>query len=67
MTDLSLPVSSRPSRASALVALGRTFETWRRRSRERRELLALDARALRDLGTTPQAIEFEASKPFWRA
>jgi uncharacterized protein YjiS (DUF1127 family) len=67
MADISLHFSSKAPLAGTFTAFGEIFATWRRRSRERRELLALDYRAIRDLGTTPQAIQFEANKPFWRA
>ncbi|MBS0520762.1 MAG: DUF1127 domain-containing protein [Proteobacteria bacterium] len=67
MADLSLHIGFHTPLAGAFTALSRTLAAWRRRDRERRELLALDARAIRDLGTTPQAVQFEASKPFWRA
>ena len=39
---------------------------WRRRSRERAELAALDDRTLRDIGLTRADAEFLANKPFWR-
>ncbi len=67
MADLSLHFSSHMPLAGTFTAFGQLLSTWRRRGRERRELLTLDARAIRDLGTTPQAIQFEANKPFWRA
>lgn len=40
---------------------------WRRRSRERRELAAMSARALQDIAMTPWDASYEANKPFWRA
>jgi uncharacterized protein YjiS (DUF1127 family) len=52
--------------ADLSLSLARTLATWRRRSRERRELQALDDRTLRDLGVSVQEIRFEAAKPFWR-
>ena len=67
MADISLHFSSHAPLAGTYTAFKDIFATWRRRSRDRRELLTLDPRSIRDLGTTPQAIEFEASKPFWRA
>jgi len=39
---------------------------WRRRSRERAELAALDDRSLKDIGLTRADVEFLANKPFWR-
>ena len=67
MASLSIHSVSHSPGSNSLAALKKTITTWRRRSRERRELLSLDSRAIRDLGTTPQAVQFEASKPFWRA
>ncbi|SJZ94942.1 Uncharacterized conserved protein YjiS, DUF1127 family [Enhydrobacter aerosaccus] len=67
MASLSVHFVSHTPGAGTLTALKKTIATWRRRNRERRELLSLDGRAIRDLGTTPQAVQFEANKPFWRA
>ena len=39
---------------------------WRRRSRERAELAALDDRMLRDIGLSRGDREFLANKPFWK-
>jgi uncharacterized protein YjiS (DUF1127 family) len=39
---------------------------WRRRSRERSQLAALDERMLRDIGLTLADREFLVDKPFWR-
>lgn len=51
---------------SAFTTFAKVIGTWRARSRERQELALLDARSLRDLGLTPNSIQFEANKPFWR-
>ena len=67
MADISLHFSSHAPLAGTYTAFKQIFGTWRRRSRERRELLSLDSRTIRELGTTPEAIQFEANKPFWRA
>jgi uncharacterized protein YjiS (DUF1127 family) len=67
MAEISLHYSSKAPLAGTYTAFQQIFATWRRRSRERRELLNLDERTIRDLGTTRHAVEFEASKPFWRA
>jgi uncharacterized protein YjiS (DUF1127 family) len=67
MADISLHFSSGAPLAGTFAAFNEIFATWRRRNRERRELLDLDYRTIRDLGTTPQAVQFEANKPFWRA
>jgi uncharacterized protein YjiS (DUF1127 family) len=42
------------------------FGEWRRRSRERAELAALDDRTLADIGLTRGDAEFLINKPFWR-
>ncbi len=39
---------------------------WRRRSRDRAELAALDDRTLADIGLTRGDAEFLINKPFWR-
>ncbi len=67
MAVLSLPYTSKTPLAGTITALNRIFATWRRRSRERRELATLDHRTIRELGLAPSAIQFEANKPFWRA
>ena len=43
-----------------------TLRLWRTRHRNRRELAALDARTLRDIGLTRGDAEFLINKPFWR-
>ncbi len=40
---------------------------WQRRREQRRYLLSLDDRLLRDIGLTRVEAEIEADKPFWRA
>lgn len=40
--------------------------TWHARARQRRQLLALDDRMLRDIGLTRADVLAESSKPFWR-
>ena len=39
---------------------------WQQRSRDRRQLEALNDRMLRDIGLTRADVFAEASKPFWR-
>jgi uncharacterized protein YjiS (DUF1127 family) len=63
----------RQRHAPALAALGdatawagATLREWRRRSRERAELAALDDRTLRDIGLTRGDANYLSSKPFWR-
>lgn len=40
---------------------------WQRRHQERRFLMTLDERTLKDIGLTRADIDAEASKPFWLA
>lgn len=42
-----------------------TFDTWRRRIRERGQLSRLDERMLQDIGLTHADREFLVNKPFW--
>lgn len=52
---------------SILARMPGTFALWRKRARDRAELAKLSARDARDLGLDPGIIDYEASKPFWRA
>jgi uncharacterized protein YjiS (DUF1127 family) len=70
MADISLHYgstahSSQPL-ARTLTSFGQVLATWRRRTRERRELTKLDHRAIRDLGLSPSDVHFEANKAFWQ-
>jgi uncharacterized protein YjiS (DUF1127 family) len=42
------------------------FGEWRRRSKDRARLAALDDRMLADIGVTRAEAEFLINKPFWR-
>ena len=66
MADISLHFSSKAPLAGTYAAFNQILNSWRRRSRERRELAQLDHRTLRDLGMTESQARFEANKPFWR-
>jgi uncharacterized protein YjiS (DUF1127 family) len=44
---------------------GATISLWRSRQRERRALMELDDRFLRDIGITRFQAMQEAGKPFW--
>jgi uncharacterized protein YjiS (DUF1127 family) len=52
-----------PSLVSTLVEMVRE---WRRRSRSRRDLLALGHRELWDIRLSRTEAQHEASKPFWK-
>ena len=50
----------------SLLARGlAALRTWQQRSHERRDLLSLSERLLRDIGLGRAAVEREACKPFW--
>jgi uncharacterized protein YjiS (DUF1127 family) len=63
----------RRGQRDAVLALGDAWDhavqnlrEWRRRTREREELAALDDRMLKDIGLTRADAEFLSNKPFWR-
>lgn len=51
---------------SLLASLAMVKE-WRKRAHAREELSHLSERDARDIGLTAAQVEFEASKPFWKA
>jgi uncharacterized protein YjiS (DUF1127 family) len=53
--------------AAALRRVSRTAIVWCRRVRERRQLLALDERVLRDIGLSRYDALHEGRKRFWQA
>lgn len=59
---------SRPIHAALAVfrSLSDRAAAWRKRQRERAELLALDDAALKDLGISRAQAHFEHGRPFWR-
>jgi uncharacterized protein YjiS (DUF1127 family) len=59
-------VSRRDRLRAAARRAGAVLREWRRRSRDRRALAALDERALLDIGLTRADVEFIINKPFWR-
>lgn len=52
--------------ASVLTRAVVALLDWNDRHRQRRMLLEMDARSLRDVGLTRTDAEHEADKPFWR-
>jgi uncharacterized protein YjiS (DUF1127 family) len=52
--------------SNAGVGLVTTLRAWRRRTRDRAELAALDDRMLADIGLSRAEAEFLGNKPFWR-
>ncbi|MEM7405506.1 MAG: DUF1127 domain-containing protein [Pseudomonadota bacterium] len=70
MTGTAATVAQRPLKrraADVVIHVFGVLKTWHERSRQRRELLLLDARALRDIGLDHNAVMAEVDKPFWRA
>ncbi len=55
------------ARESLPTRLAAAVRRWRQRAHDRAELARLTARDARDLGIDPGVINYEASKPFWRA
>jgi uncharacterized protein YjiS (DUF1127 family) len=47
--------------------LSETFQIWRQRQLQRRQLAELTERDLHDVGLSWSDIAYEAEKPFWRA
>lgn len=52
--------------ARALLSVVVTAWAWRERARQRRDLLALTPREVRDVGLSRADVEREGRKPFWR-
>jgi uncharacterized protein YjiS (DUF1127 family) len=50
-----------------LQTIRQFLSEWCRRSRSRREIVALDYCTQQDLGLSASQMRFEARKPFWRA
>ena len=58
------PALPRPSLRHRLAM---TLKLWRDRTAARRNLAAMDARSLRDVGISPAAAAYESGKTFWQA
>lgn len=62
-TQISLPL---PRRGNFVARLVNAFRVAALRRRERRQLAALDAHLLRDIGLDMHKAESEIAKPFWK-
>ena len=52
--------------SAGAIGLFDTLLEWQGRERQRRQLMALDDRLLRDMGISRADVDLEASKPFWK-
>jgi uncharacterized protein YjiS (DUF1127 family) len=53
--------------SGVFAQLSETFQLWRKRQRQRRELTHWSERDLHDVGLSWSEVVREAEKPFWRA
>jgi len=63
------PIDRAPTVASLLRilhGLGTAYRLSRERYRQRRQLMEMDDRELKDIGITREQAEEEARKPFWK-
>jgi len=67
MSDFTLSTNKVSSHEGPFHAALEILHTWQKRAEERHELARLTTRDARDIGLTESQLEFEASKPFWRA
>lgn len=54
-----------PLQGRTIVDVANRIALWHERSRQRRALMKLDDRMLRDIGIARSEAENEARKPFW--
>lgn len=57
---------STPSPIVLIIRFFNTLITWQQRIEERRQLLEMSDRMIRDIGLNRNDILREANKPFWR-
>ena len=63
----SFPRSSLLTPSRPLAQALQVLATWEKRRRTRKNLNALSAHLLHDIGLDSQSAALEADKPFWRA
>ena len=60
------PLPTTPPEPSRLARIAITWQVWRRRIEARRNLAAMDARSLTEMGISPAAAAYESGRPFWQ-
>ncbi len=68
-SDHLIPTGVKPRLSRKQLAYPRWMQTlwkWSERSRQRRDLAALDDRLLKDVGISPHDAAREIANPFWR-
>ena len=60
------PLPTAPPEPSRLARIAITWQVWRRRIEARRNLAAMDARSLTEMGISPAAAAYESGRPFWQ-
>jgi uncharacterized protein YjiS (DUF1127 family) len=63
---LTSPTETRLRRVGLARQVLALLALWFHRGRERRQLMAMNARERRDLGVTDLEVRLEVNKPFWR-
>ena len=63
---LCTPATPSPAEPSRLARVAITWQVWRRRIEARRNLAAMDARSLTEMGISPAAAAYESGRPFWQ-
>lgn len=63
---LCTPAAPLPPHPSRLARIAVTWQVWRRRIEARRNLAAMDARSLTEMGISPAAAAYELGRPFWQ-
>jgi uncharacterized protein YjiS (DUF1127 family) len=66
-TDISLKDINLKGLSTLIVKATDTVLDWQDRARQRRRLGEMDDHLLRDIGLSRADLEYESSKPFWRA
>ena len=65
--DISFKDISLKGLGTLIVKATDTVLDWQDRARQRRHLGEMDDHLLRDIGLSRADLEYESSKPFWRA